>query len=103
MSARYSVPLDEKLKVWMSVEFTTVRREVVDYSVVLLIDDGERVATVRVYDGAHRENELHRYTCRDGKQVAEVFHRGTLGSGMRAAIEEVTHGYRPMIEAWCRR
>ena len=55
------------------------------------------------YDGAHGENEMHRYTRQGGKQAAEVFHRDTLGAGMRAAIEAITRGYQPMIEAWRRR
>jgi hypothetical protein len=58
--------------------------------------------TVRLYDGAHGENELHRYTREGGKQPAEVFHRGTLGQRMRAAIEEVERGYQAMIESWHR-
>lgn len=28
------------------------------------------------------------------------FHSGTLGEGMRAAIEEIKRGYREMIEGW---
>jgi hypothetical protein len=55
-----------------------------------------------VYDGAHGENDLHRYT-RDGvKQAAEVFDDGTLGEGMRAAIEQVERGNEEMIDGWHR-
>ncbi len=103
MSASYVVELDGALGAWMSVDFTTDRREITDYAVVLLVEDGEEIETVRVYDGAHGENEMHRYTRQGGKQTAEVFHRGTLGAGMRAAIETVKRGYQPMIEAWRRR
>ncbi len=28
------------------------------------------------------------------------FHSGTLGEGMRAAIEEIEGGYREMLEGW---
>jgi hypothetical protein len=59
-----------------------------------------RAKTVRVYDGAHGVNEMHRYTASRGKQPGTVFHSGTLGEGMRAAIAEVEHGYRGMIEGW---
>jgi hypothetical protein len=37
-----------------------------------------------------------------GKAPAEAFDRGTLGAGMRAAIEEVEHGYEEMIDGWRR-
>jgi hypothetical protein len=103
MSADYDVELDGAFGAWMHVEFVTDRRDVTDYAVVLLVEIGEQIETVRVYDGAHGENEMHRYTRRGGKQAAEVFYRGTLGAGMRAAIEQITRGYQPMIEAWRRR
>jgi hypothetical protein len=103
VSANYVVDLDGAPRVWMSVDFTTDRRDVADYAVVLLVEDGEQIETVRVYDGAHGENDLHRYTRQGGKQAAEVFHHGTLGVGMRAAIEAITCGYQPMIEAWRKR
>jgi hypothetical protein len=76
------------------IEFKTVRRDIVDYAVVLLVDVDGGLKTVRLYDGAHNENELHRYTRGRGKQPAEIAHCGTLGQGMRAAIEE--------IEQWSR-
>ena len=68
MSADYTRLLDRLLGAFMHVEFKTDRREIVDYAVVLLIEvDGER-ETVRLYDGAHGENELHRYT-REGHKA----------------------------------
>lgn len=100
MSADYDVELDRALDAWLHVEFVTNRREITDYAVVLLAAGSERIETVRVYDGAHGENEMHRYTRTGGKQAAENFHRGTLGAGMRVAIQSIKHGYRPMIEAW---
>jgi hypothetical protein len=62
---------------------------VVDYSVVLVVEEEDRTETVRLYDGAYGENELHRYTQDGGKQAAEVFDRGSFGEGMRAAIKDV--------------
>lgn len=56
--------------------------------------------TVRLYDGAHGVNEMHRYTRTAGKQPAEPFHSGTLGEGMRAAREQIKSTYKAMIEAW---
>jgi len=64
------------------------------------IAQGRRTDAVRRYASLHGENDLHRYTRRGGKQAAEVFHRGTLGEGMRAAIEAIKRRYQPMIEAW---
>jgi hypothetical protein len=103
VSADYTRLLDRPLGAFVHVEFTTDRREIVDYAIVLLIElDGE-FETIRLYDGAHGENELHRYTREGDKQPAEIFHRGTLSQGMRAAIEEIERGYQTMIESWHRR
>jgi hypothetical protein len=102
MSADYMVELNGALGVRMRVDFKTERREVADYSVVLLLEESERIETVRLYDGAHGQNELHRYTRQGGKQSAEIFHSGTLGAGMRVAIEAIKRGYQPMIESWRR-
>jgi hypothetical protein len=48
MSADYVAELDGALGAWMRIDFTTERREVIDYSVVLLVDEGERMETVSV-------------------------------------------------------
>jgi hypothetical protein len=102
VSADYTRLLDRPLGAFMHVEFTTDRREIVDYAIVLLVElDGE-FETIRLYDGAHGENELHRYTREGDKQPAEIFDRGTLAQGMRAAIEEIERGYQTMIESWHR-
>jgi len=102
MSGRYERVLDGT--VIMHVEYKNERRgrEVADYSVVLVVERGDGTETVRLYDGAHGKNELHRYTRTGGKQAAEVFDRGNLGEGMRAAIEEIKHGYEEMIDGWHR-
>jgi hypothetical protein len=84
----------------LDVQYLNVGRDVVDYSVVLLLTVGDQVETVRVYGGSHGVNELHRYTKSDGKQVAEVFHRGTLGEGMRAAVDHIKTRYMSIIEGW---
>lgn len=55
----------------------------------------------RLPDGEHRQhNEMHRHTRREGKQAGAPFHSGTLGEGMRAAIQEIEGGYREMVEGW---
>jgi hypothetical protein len=88
--------------VLLRVEFTTQGSEVLDFAVILLLEteDGwrrsasttQRTATTRCTD----------YTRTGGKEPGEIFHSGTLGEGMRAAITEVEHGYREMIEGWKR-
>lgn len=100
MSADYTRLIDRTLRVFLHVEFTTDRRDVVDYAVVLLVELDGRLETVRVYDGAHGENDLHRYGRQSGKSPAVTFHSGTLGDGMRAAIAEVESGYEAIIESW---
>ena len=92
--------LDWELEAIMYVDYALERRQVVRYSVVLTALHEGRRHTVRVYDGAHGVNEFHRHTLPGGKQPGEPFHAGTLGEGMRAAISEVRHGYREMIEGW---
>ncbi len=100
MSANYLRILDHLLGAMLRVEFTTNGREITDYAVVLLFEVGEATETIRVYDGAHGHNEMHRYSRSEGKQTGTPFHSGTLGEGMRAAIEEIERSYREMIEGW---
>lgn len=100
MSGRYRDTLDYERGVRIVVEFVTDRRDVVDYAVVLTIEDEGTEATVRVYDGAHGANDMHRHSRSGEKASAETFHAGTLGEGMRAAITAIRTGYKEMIEAW---
>jgi hypothetical protein len=101
MSQRYRDVLDYEIGARIVVEFTTRGREVVDYAVVLTVDDEDgEAATVRVYDGAHSVNDLHRHDCSGEKAPAETFHAGTLGEGMRAPTTAVRTGYKEMIDAW---
>lgn len=100
VSARYEEILDFSLDIKFLVDFTTVRGEVVDYTIVLLLPTAEGMETIRVYDSAHGFNEMHRYTREGGKQKGTEFHSGTLGEGMRAAIKHVEDAYLQMIEGW---
>jgi len=86
----------------MGMRWRTERGRVVDYAVTLTAMDRGRRRTIRVYDGAHRVNELHRYTRSGGKQAGMVFHAGTLSEGLVAAQLEVRHGWAEMIEGWRR-
>jgi hypothetical protein len=94
--------LDRMRGVVLLVWFKTSRDHVTNYALVLAVRDDAQFRTVRVYDGAHGQNEMHRYTKEMGKRPAEIFHRGTLGEGMRTAIEAMRDGYGEMIEGWRR-
>jgi hypothetical protein len=102
-TTRYTEPLDGFRNVCLHVEFATRRETVVRYALVLTAELDGGVQTIRVYDSAHGCNEMHRYTRRLGKQPGEIFHRGTLGEGMRTAIKAIEQGHQEMIEAWQRR
>jgi hypothetical protein len=100
MNQRYREVLDYAMGARLIVEFATERREVVDYAVILTVDSDGAEATVRVYDGAHGVNDMHRYR-RDGEKApATTFHAGTLGEGMRAAIAAVRTDYKEIVTAW---
>jgi hypothetical protein len=94
--------LDPPGDVWMHVRFESSGRDIVDYAIVLTIPHGAGRRAVRVYDGAHGFNEMHRYHEAGDKDPGVAFHAGTLGEGMRAAIAEVRAGYDGMIEGWRR-
>lgn len=102
MSGEFDEPLDWRGGARMYVRWRTRRRDVVDYAVTLIAVEAGEPRTIRVYDGAHGVNEMHRYTRDGGKQPAAVFHHGTLGEGLRAAQLEVRQRWAEMIEGWRR-
>ena len=102
MSAAYWEKVDVAQGVWMWVEFRTVRGTMVDYVVVLTRWAESNVETIRIYDGAHGVNEMHRFTRSAGKQDGVEIHSGTLSEGMRSAKEQIKRSYRSMIEGWRR-
>lgn len=102
VSGAYERELDAERGVVLYVQFTTHRRQVVDYAVTLAIEHEGTRFTVRVYDASHAVDEMHRFTLSGGKQPGEIFHRGTLGEAMRAAIAECASGYDEMIKGWRR-
>jgi hypothetical protein len=96
----YTEALDEFRGVELHVRFRTWRSDVTDYALVLVATVDGRSETIRVYDAAHGCNEMHRYTKQLGKRPAEIFHRGTLGEGMRAAKESIRESFEEMIIGW---
>lgn len=96
----YGEALDPVAGVVLRVEFWTDGPEVLNYSLTLLVGFPGAPETVRVYDAAHGFNEMHRYSKRDGKQQGVPFHGGTLGEGMRSAMESIKRNAQQMIEGW---
>ena len=86
----------------IDVRFLTRRGEVVDYVVVLLVEEQDEWHAVRVYDNAHEINDMHRYNREGEKQLAETFHGGSASEALRSAIETVRSGYGEIIESWRR-
>jgi hypothetical protein len=66
----------------------------------LVVDEGAGPQTVRVCDGTHGVNEMHRYTRAGGKQSAEIFDAGNVGEGLRGAMRQIETSYEAMITAW---
>ncbi|HEU4392264.1 MAG TPA: hypothetical protein VFR04_01375 [Solirubrobacterales bacterium] len=100
MSAAYDLVLSWLPEVILRVDHTTERGEVVDYTLILLLATAEGTQTIRVYDSAHGYNEMHRYGRGAGKRTGVQFHSGSLGEGMRSAIDDVKRGFDEMIEGW---
>jgi hypothetical protein len=65
--------LDYEVGARVVVEFSTRGREVIDYAVVLTVDEDGEAVTVRVYDGAHGVNDMHRHdrTCEKAPVLLE--------------------------------
>jgi hypothetical protein len=100
VSARYVEDLDLLGRVRLWVDFKTVRGEVTNYVVVLLLATPNGTETIRVFDGSHGYNEMHRHTRSGGKQTGMRFHSGSLGEGLQAAIENAKRNHLQMIEGW---
>jgi hypothetical protein len=100
VSAAYDLVLSWHPEVILRVGQTTERGELVDYTLVLLLATPEGIQTIRVYDSAHGYNEMHRYGRGTGKRTGVRFHSGSLGEGMRTAIDDVKRGFDEMIEGW---
>lgn len=86
----------------IDVRFLRRRREVIDYTVVLLALELGDLRSVRVYDNAHGDHDMHRYNRKGVKQPAEIFHQSSASEALQSAIETVRSGYREMIESWRR-
>jgi len=92
--------LDYESGARLVVRYTHESGVIIDYAVVLVLPHDGVERTIRVYDGAHGVNDMHRHTRRQGKAAAEGFHGGTLAEGMRIAIDAIETSYREMIDGW---
>ena len=82
------------------VEFKTERGELAGYTVLLrVLRDGEW-HEVRVWDNAHGDNEMHRYTRSGGKQAGVVFHQGSFAEGYRAAYADARTNFEEIVDGW---
>jgi hypothetical protein len=100
IDTEYEVKLGGDPNKLMRVEFTRRGRDIANYAVLLTFKEEAQTNTVRLYDGVHGLDEMHRYTRTRGKQPGKVFHHGTLGEGMRAAKKQIKGAYQSMIEGW---
>lgn len=96
----WSYLLDYATGARLIIRYTHERGVIVDYAVVLVLPHDGAEQAIRVYDGAHGANDMHRHTRSRGKASAESFHGGTLAEGMRIAIQAIETGYREMIDGW---
>jgi hypothetical protein len=78
------------------------RGRLITYAVALVVSDGTRWRTVRLFDNAHGIHEMHRYTRDGGKQPGETFHHGTPPEALRVARREIAEGWEEMVRAWRR-
>lgn len=78
-------------------------RDVVGYAVLLLAEVDGDWRPVVLFDCSHGDrNDRHRYSFDGVKGPAEVFHHGTPGEGMRAAIALIFDAHARMIATWRR-
>lgn len=85
----------------VEISYKTHRDGRILYSVVLIYRDSNGTdQTVRVYDNAHGQNEMHRYTRRGGKQTADLFHPGPANIACGYAIAQAKKNYEEIIRSW---
>ena len=81
----------------------TEQGEAGGYAVILVaLEDGE-MKTVRVYDNAHGQPEMHRYNRNGEKQPAEAAPGSNASEGFNMALDLVSKGFMEMIDGWRRR
>ena len=96
----YEYPLSETAAVYARLD--TEHGDAITYAVTLVAEEDGELWTVRVYDNAHGEPEMHRYS-RDGtKQPAESAPGSTASEGFNMALDLISNGFVEMIDGWRR-
>jgi hypothetical protein len=86
----------------MKVRLRTEGGTLVEYALALTFRLGDVWRTVRVFDNAHGDHEMHRYTRSGEKRAAERFHEGTASEAANAAKLWIVEGWEEMVDAWRR-
>lgn len=97
-TSEYRLPLGGEAEIL--VRYTTSKADLAGYAVVLLVDHEGGQRTVRCYDNAHGQHDMHRYNPRGIKEPAEVFHHGTPKEALAVALAEVRRSWPEMISGW---
>jgi aspartate carbamoyltransferase catalytic subunit len=96
----YEESVDLRIIEGVMIRFSWSGRPIRRYAVVLLVlDDGEW-QTARLFDNHKETHHMHRYTLKDGKKDAEIFHPGPTNAAIPAAIRHLTDHWEAIIESW---
>jgi hypothetical protein len=82
------------------IRFSRSGRPIERYAVVLLILHEDAWEEARLFDNHQGSHHMHRYTPKDGKQPAEVFHPGPTNAAIPAAIEHLKNHWEAIVEPW---
>ena len=96
----YDYPLSGEAIVYARLD--TEHGEAVGYAVTLVVEEHGELRTVRVYDNAHGEPEMHRYSREGKKQPAEKASGATPSEGFNMALDVISAGFSEMIDGWRR-
>ncbi len=96
----YDFALSEAVILYARLD--TEQGEAVSYAVTLVAEEDGELHTVRVYDNAHGEPEMHRYNRAGEKQPAEKIPAATVSEGFNMALDSIANGFAEMIDGWRR-
>jgi hypothetical protein len=96
----YELALSEQAK--LVAFYETEGGELQRYAVTLVTEDRGELRTVRLYDNAHGEPEMHRYTHAGEKMPATKANGATPSEAYNIALEAVARGFEGMIDGWLR-
>jgi hypothetical protein len=96
----YEQTIELALAQGVAIRFSRSGRPIERYAVVLLVlrEDGWQVA--RLIDNHQGTHHMHRYTSKDGKQPAEIFHPGPTNAAIPAAIQHLKDHWEAIVESW---